>query len=88
VDDTYKRDDDPSIMRWREHVTTHDMQRIRATLCLDGHALTVEANSEARMDRMLDTLRALDPMLLGSFPHHDSLLVMNPDRLRASLDLR
>jgi tetratricopeptide (TPR) repeat protein len=60
LDGAYERDDDPGITRWHEHVTTHGMQRIRATLRLDGHALTVETNSEARMDRVLVTLRALD----------------------------
>jgi hypothetical protein len=63
LDQIYERDDDPGITRWFEHVTTHGMQRIRATLRLDGHELTAEANSEARIDRVLGTLHALDPTL-------------------------
>jgi tetratricopeptide (TPR) repeat protein len=63
LDETYERDDDPGITRWFEHVTSHGRQRIRATLRLDRHEVTIEANSEARIDRVLDTLHALDPTL-------------------------
>lgn len=49
--------------RWVEHVTTHGMERIRATLELDGADLHVEVNSEARLDRVLATVRELQPDL-------------------------
>jgi hypothetical protein len=62
LNETYPRADDGSP-EWVEHVTTDGMQRIRATLSLDGHQLTARANSEARIDRVLDTLRMLDPTL-------------------------
>jgi hypothetical protein len=37
------------------------MERIRATLVLDGDTLRVETNSEKRMDRVLATLTRRDP---------------------------
>jgi hypothetical protein len=46
---------------WFEHVITHGMQRIRAHLELSGEELHVHANSEARFERVLATIRALDP---------------------------
>lgn len=62
LDHTYQRDDtDPP--QWFEFVTTHGADRIRATLRLDGPELTIHTNSEARIDRVLDTLQALDPTL-------------------------
>lgn len=62
LDETYQRDDaDPP--QWFEFVTTHGADRIRATLRLDGPELTIHANSEARIDRVLDTLHTLDPTL-------------------------
>ncbi|ORB64082.1 hypothetical protein BST45_16715 [Mycobacterium shinjukuense] len=62
LDDAYDRDgDDPP--RWFEHITTDGMQRIRATLVLDGDTLRVAANSEKRMDRVLATLARLDPAM-------------------------
>ena len=61
LDDTYDRAEDDEPPRWFEHVTTHGMQRIRATLVLDGDTLRVETNSEKRMDRVLATLARLDP---------------------------
>ncbi len=62
LDQTYQRDDSDTA-QWIEHVGTHGMERIRATLRLDGHELTVHTNSEARIDRVLDTLQVLDPTL-------------------------
>ncbi|WP_329054939.1 SEC-C metal-binding domain-containing protein [Amycolatopsis sp. NBC_01488] len=59
LDETYERDDDT----WHEYVTTNGTKRIRATLRLDGHELTVHANSDARIDRVLTVLRKLDPKL-------------------------
>lgn len=61
LDDTYDRVDDS--LQWFEHVTTHGMQRIRATLMLDGDTMRIETNSEERMDRVLTTLRRLDPAM-------------------------
>ncbi len=49
---------------WVEHVTTHGMERIRATLEVDGPDLRVEVNSEARMDRVLARVRTLQPGLI------------------------
>jgi tetratricopeptide (TPR) repeat protein len=57
LDETYERDADSS--QWFERLA----DAIRATLSLDGHDLTVHTNSEARLDRVLDTLRKLDPAL-------------------------
>ena len=62
LDQTYQRDDtDPP--HWIEYATTHGADRIRATLRLNGPELAIHANSEARVDRVLDTLHALDPTL-------------------------
>lgn len=63
LDETYDRADDTDTPEWIEHVTTHGIERIRATLRLKGTELSVHANSEARFDRVLDTLRALDPTI-------------------------
>jgi hypothetical protein len=46
---------------WFEHVITRGMERIRAHLELRGDELHVHANSEARFERVLATIRALDP---------------------------
>jgi tetratricopeptide (TPR) repeat protein len=61
LDDTYDRVDGEEPPRWFEHVTTHGMQRIRASLVLDGETLRVETNSEKRIDRVLATLARIDP---------------------------
>lgn len=63
LDDAYDRVDGEEPPRWFEHVTTTGMQRIRATLVLDADTLRVETNSEKRMDRVLATLRRLDPTM-------------------------
>jgi tetratricopeptide (TPR) repeat protein len=63
LDGTYDRVGDSEPPRWFEHVTTHGMPRVRATLVLDGETLRVETNSEKRMDRVLATLARLDPDL-------------------------
>ena len=47
--------------RWFEHVTTAGMERIRATLELEGDTMTVQTNSERRMDRVLAAVARLDP---------------------------
>jgi len=57
LDTRYDRDE-PEL-RWFEHVITHGMQRIRATITLGGPNVQVETNSEPRMDRVLDTLLEL-----------------------------
>ena len=57
LDTAYDRDED--ALRWIEHVTTHGMERIRATITVTGNTMQVETNSEARMDRVLDALCAL-----------------------------
>lgn len=56
-DATYQRDEPEPV--WRENVTTHGMERLRATITLDGPELTVETNSESRMARVLGVLREL-----------------------------
>jgi hypothetical protein len=63
LDDAYDRLDGAAPPRWLEHVTTHGMPRIRATMRLDGDTLRVEANSEKRMDRVLAVLARVDPAM-------------------------
>ena len=69
LDTMYERHDDelddtgPQPPQWFDHVTTHGMQRIRATLRLEGDELHLDTNSEARLDRVLVTLRTLQPTL-------------------------
>ncbi|KWX57053.1 SEC-C domain-containing protein [Mycobacterium sp. NAZ190054] len=63
LDDTYDRVEDAEPPQWFEHVTTHGMERIRATLVLDGETLRVETNSEQRMDRVLAAVERLDPAM-------------------------
>lgn len=65
LDDAYDRGDgEPDgALVWFEHVITHGMQRIRAHIELSGDELHVHANSEARFERVLATIRALDPSL-------------------------
>jgi hypothetical protein len=63
LDKTYDRVDGVEPPQWFEHVITDGLQRIRATLVLDGDTLRVEANSEKRMDRVLATLARLGPAM-------------------------
>lgn len=64
LDALYQVDDsDPATRQWHELVTTHGMERLRANLRLEGDELLVDTNSEARMDRVLATLGALQPAL-------------------------
>ena len=64
LDETYDRDDsEPEAEQWYEHVTTHGMERIRAGLRLEGDELHLDTNSEERLDRVLTTLRTLQPSL-------------------------
>lgn len=59
LDSTYDRDE--TALLWREHVTTHGMNRIRATIELVGDQAKIETNSEPRQDRVFDALRRLQP---------------------------
>ncbi|KKC01173.1 tetratricopeptide repeat family protein [Mycolicibacter arupensis] len=62
LDECYERTEtDPP--QWIEFVTTDGMQRVRATLALDGDTVAVDTNSDARMDRVLVVLRGIDPAL-------------------------
>jgi len=61
LDKEYERDESES--RWFEHVLTHGMERIRAILRLVDDQLHVHTNSEARHERVLTTLRAIDPSI-------------------------
>ena len=63
LDDAYDRDDDEpdGTLVWFEHLITHGMQRIRAHLELSDDELHVHADSEARFERVLAKIRALDP---------------------------
>ncbi len=63
LDETYQRDDG-DMVQWTEYLTTDGAERIRATLRLDRHELSIHTNSEARIDRVLDTIHLLDPTLL------------------------
>lgn len=57
-----RRDDRPDDKPgWFEHVVTDGIERIRASLELDGDQLRVQANSQARFDRVLARVRTLDP---------------------------
>ena len=62
LDDAYdpRRRPDGTLV-WFEHVITDGMERIRPRLELSGDALHVHANSEARFERVLVTIRALNP---------------------------
>jgi hypothetical protein len=62
LDDTYDRVDGQEP-QWLEHVNRHGMPQIRAMLVLDGDMLRTETNSERRMDRVLATVRRLDPTM-------------------------
>ncbi len=61
LDATYDREED--ALRWIEHVTTHGMERVRSTITTEGDAIQIETNSEPRMDRVLETVLALQPSL-------------------------
>lgn len=60
LDDAFDRAD-PDEPYWVEHVITEGLPRVRATLSLEGDLVTVQTNSEQRMDRVLAALRNLDP---------------------------
>lgn len=63
LDEVYDRGggEPDGTLAWFEHVTTHGMERIRAHIELPGDELHVHANSEARFERVLATIRELDP---------------------------
>jgi tetratricopeptide (TPR) repeat protein len=56
----YRRDESAEPPLWIEEVITDGLPRVRATLILAGNELTVQANSDARFDRVLTAVRALD----------------------------
>jgi len=60
---TARREDDQpdGALVWFEYVITDGMQRVRAHLELRDNELDVHANSVARFERVLATVRALDP---------------------------
>jgi tetratricopeptide (TPR) repeat protein len=62
LDKEYDRDED-NQSRWFEHVLTDGMDRIRATLQLDGEQVHLHTNSETRQERVLATLRTIDPSI-------------------------
>jgi len=63
LDDEFDPADDAAdgTRAWFEHVITDGMERIRANLELTGDELMVQANSEARFERVMATIRRLDP---------------------------
>lgn len=62
LDGSYERDDESNgTLAWFEHVVTDGIERVRAHLELSGDELHVHANSAARFERVLATVRALDP---------------------------
>lgn len=63
LDEVYDWADGEETPRWFEHVVTDGLQRIHAALVLDGDTLSIETNSEQRMDRVLATLARLDPAM-------------------------
>jgi hypothetical protein len=61
LDVVFDRSDDDEPLLWHDLIDAHGAARIAASLTLDGDALTVCTNSEARMDRTLETVTRLDP---------------------------
>lgn len=63
LNDTYERAEDQpgGALVWFEYITAGDMPRIRAHLELRGDQLEVHANSATRFERVLATVRKLDP---------------------------
>lgn len=61
LDAVFVRAIDEAPPRWHEYVTTHGMQRIRATFVLEDDRVVVESNSAARADRVLAAIRAAHP---------------------------
>jgi hypothetical protein len=58
LDEVYKAEDE----RWVElHALNADERLLRASLALDGNRLTIRANSEARIERVLRTLADVLP---------------------------
>ncbi|WP_420799425.1 SEC-C metal-binding domain-containing protein [Mycobacterium celatum] len=61
LDDTYDRVDGEEPPQWFEYVEIQGLQRLRASMSLEGGTLDVATSSENRMDRVLATLARLDP---------------------------
>ena len=62
LDDAYERVGQAA--EWIEYVVTDDLPRVSASLALVGDVLTVNTNSERRMDGTLTALAALDPFAM------------------------
>jgi len=60
LDEAYESDES-SEGEWVENVQTHGATRVRAFLRLSGDELSIETNSESRLDRVLDTVIGLQP---------------------------
>ncbi|WP_408899719.1 SEC-C metal-binding domain-containing protein (plasmid) [Nocardioides sp. R1-1] len=64
LDESYDRaDDDSDAPVWYEHVVTHGLRRIRASLALEGDIVRIDANSVERFDRILNALSEMQPGL-------------------------
>jgi tetratricopeptide (TPR) repeat protein len=64
LDESYDRaDHDAPGQAWYEHIVTHGVRRIRASLILDGDTMRVDTNSAERLQRVMDTLLELQPTL-------------------------
>ncbi len=67
LDRRYERTDDTGTAdgdgdgEWIEFVTTDDLRRVRAHLRLTANTLRIEANSEARFERVLAEVHAIAP---------------------------
>jgi tetratricopeptide (TPR) repeat protein len=62
--DTGKKPTAKSPRTWHEYVVTHGQQKIRATMRWADNELTIQTNSNPRMDRVLGVLQALCPDLV------------------------
>ncbi|MEI8080717.1 MAG: hypothetical protein WCI74_02605, partial [Actinomycetes bacterium] len=63
LDEAYERDES-SDGAWVESVQTHGATRVRAFLHLRGDELSIETNSEARFERVLETVSGIQPQAL------------------------
>ncbi|MFP5283682.1 MAG: SEC-C domain-containing protein [Actinomycetes bacterium] len=67
LDRVYRREevpDDPAVAEWVEIRTIDGLDRLTASLRLEGTTLVVTANSEPRLDGALATVRRLQPSLV------------------------
>ncbi|BBY28162.1 SEC-C metal-binding domain-containing protein [Mycolicibacterium sediminis] len=63
LDDAFDRITADGSPVWCDQVTNQGMERVRATMTVDADTLTVTTNSEAQMDRVLESLSRLDASL-------------------------